>query len=185
MADVTPEPSPSERLANHARAGLSMTAKVFGGFKEFISRGNAVELAVGVVIGAAFGGIVSALQNGFISPLIGWVFGQPNLSNLWYIGPYSWRQSTPEDPISPINVGAILNALIQFLLTAAAIYLLIVLPLNALARRRARGEEPAPETPAEDVELLREIRDLLAAQAAGGAAGPGPHQPATPPPPTA
>jgi large conductance mechanosensitive channel len=181
MAATTPEPSPSERLTKHARAGLHGTAKVFAGFKEFISRGNAVELAVGVVVGAAFGAIVSSLQNYFISPLIGWVFGQPNLTDLWDIGPYSWRASTPQDPISPIKVGAILNALIQFLITAAAIYFLIVLPLNAFARRRARGEEPVPEAPAEDVELLREIRDLLAAQAAGGS-GTGPTTPAQPGP---
>ena len=179
MAATTPEPRPSERLTKHARAGLHGTAKVFAGFKEFISRGNAVELAVGVVVGAAFGAIVSSLQNYFISPLIGWVFGQPNLTDLWDIGPYSWRPSTPQDPISPIKVGAILNALIQFLITAAAIYFLIVLRLNAFARRRARGEEPVPEAPAEDVELLREIRDLLAAQAAGGS-GTGPTTPAQP-----
>ena len=170
MADAAPAPRPSDRLAGQARAGLSGMATVLAGFKEFISRGNAVELAVGVVIGAAFSGIVSSLQNNLISPLVGWIFGQPNLTDLWTIGPYSWQTSTPTHPISPIRAGAVLNAMLQFLITAAAVYFLIVLPLNALARRRARGQEPAPETPAEDVVLLREIRDLLAA---GSTAGPG------------
>lgn len=164
---ATPDPRPSERLADQARAGLTGMGKVLAGFKEFISRGNAVELAVGVVIGAAFSGIVSSLQNSLISPLVGWIFGQPNLTDLWAIGPYSWQTSTPAHPISPIKVGAVLNAVLQFLITAVAVYFLIVLPLNALARRRARGQEPAPAAPPEDVALLREIRDLLAAGQAG------------------
>ena len=168
MAAQSPEPRPSDRLVGQARAGLSGTAKVLAGFKEFISRGNAVELAVGVVIGAAFGAIVTSIQNNLISPLVGWIFGQPNLADLWAIGPYSWQRSTPEHPISPIKVGAVLNAVLQFLITAAAVYFLIVLPLNALARRRARGQEPEPTAPAEDVVVLREIRDLLAARTPGG-----------------
>ena len=181
MAAQTPEPRPSDRLAGQARAGLSGTAKVLAGFKEFISRGNAVELAVGVVIGAAFGGIVTAIQNELISPLVGWIFGQPNLTDLWAIGPYSWQHSTPQHPISPIRVGAVLNAVLQFLITAAAVYFLIVLPLNALARRRAHGQEPEPQAPAEDVVVLREIRDLLAARTPGGPSGtttptPGPRE---------
>ncbi len=171
MAVPTPEPRPSERFADQARAGLTGTAKVLAGFKEFISRGNAVELAVGVVIGAAFGGIVTSIQNDLISPLVGWIFGQPNLTDLWAIGPYSWQHSTAAHPISPIRVGAMLNSLLQFFITAAAVYFLIVLPLNALARRRARGQEPEPQAPAEDVVVLREIRDLLAARATGGSAG--------------
>mgnify|MGYP005820386739 CR=1 FL=1 len=161
MAAATPA---SERFADQARSGLSGMSRVLAGFKEFISRGNAVELAVGVVVGAAFGAIVTALQNSLISPLVGWIFGQPNLTDVWNIGPYSWQRSTPSHPIEPVKVGAILNALIQFLITAAAVYFLIVVPLNALARRRARGQEPAPEAPPEDVVLLREIRDLLAAR---------------------
>lgn len=131
-------------------------SKVFQGFKDFISRGNAIELAVGVVIGAAFTSVVAALQEGFISPLIGWIFGKPNLENVWDIGPYSWR-----DGAEAIHMGVILNALVQFLITAAAIYFLIVLPLNALAARRKKGIEDEPAAPAEDILLLQEIRDLL------------------------
>jgi large conductance mechanosensitive channel len=163
------EPRASDKLAGQARAGLSGMSKVFAGFKEFISRGNAVELAVGVVVGAAFTSVVGALQEAFISPLIGWVFGQPNLTELWNIGPYTWRDA-PEGTISPIKVGAILNALLTFLITAAAIYFFVVLPLNALARRRARpAEEEIAEEIAEEVALLREIRDLLAAGATAAA----------------
>ncbi|QGQ21107.1 large conductance mechanosensitive channel protein MscL [Cellulomonas sp. JZ18] len=132
-------------------------AKVLQGFKDFVSRGNAVELAVGVVVGAAFTAVVSALQEALISPLVGWIFGKPNLAGVWDLGPYSWR-----DGVEPIRVGVILEALVQFLLTAAAIYFLIVLPLNALAARRKRGQEEEPQAPSEDVLLLQEIRDLLA-----------------------
>ncbi|WP_282946906.1 large conductance mechanosensitive channel protein MscL [Cellulomonas endometrii] len=156
------------RTATDRARGL---AGVLQGFKDFVSRGNAVELAVGIVIGAAFTSVVGAVQNGFISPLIGMLFGKPAIS--WKVGPVNG---------STIDLGLIVNALIQFLLTAAAIYFLIVLPLNKLAERRKRGIEAEPARPAEDILLLQEIRDLLAAQSApalresrgsagGGAAG--------------
>ncbi|MBF0689032.1 MAG: large conductance mechanosensitive channel protein MscL [Cellulomonas sp.] len=135
-------------------------AKVGQGFKDFISRGSAIELAVGVIVGAAFAQVVDALQNAFISPLIGWVFGKPNLDNLWNIGPYTWNEDIAATA-QPIAVGVILNALLQFLITAAAIYFLIVLPLNSLAARRKKGQEDEPAAPAEDILLLQEIRDLL------------------------
>lgn len=190
------EPSPSPHrhaagLQDRATAGAKGLAKVGAGFKEFISRGNAVELAVGVVIGAAFGAVVKSLQDNFISPLIGWIFGKPNLDNLWDIGPYSWYSGEPGQPGTapqPIQVGAILSAMLQFLLTAAAIYFLIVLPLNALAKRRKRGVEEEPQAPAEDILLLQEIRDLLADRLSPAVANdttPGPTAagpPTTPPP---
>ena len=130
-------------------------AGVFQGFKDFISRGNAIELAVGVVIGAAFGAVVSALQAGLIAPLISMVFGKQDISHLWVIGPAGGAK---------IDVGLILNAVLQFLITAAAVYFLIVLPLNKLAERRKRGIEAEPTRPSEDILLLQEIRDLLAAR---------------------
>ena len=128
---------------------------VFQGFKDFISRGNAIELAVGVVIGAAFTSVVAAIQEGLISPVIAMIFGKPDISNLWKIGPIN--EAT-------INMGLILNAALQFLITAAAIYFIIVLPLNKLAERRKRGVEAEPAKPAEDILLLQEIRDLLASR---------------------
>lgn len=151
-------------------------AGVFHGFRDFISRGSAVELAVGVVIGAAFTAVVGALQNGFISPLIGMIFGKPEIS--WKIGPIN--QST-------IDMGLIVNAFIQFLLTAAAIYFFIVLPLNRLAERRQRGDEAEPTRPSEDILLLQQIRDLLAEQSnpALRTDTGQPRQPGTPGPPEA
>ncbi|MET0435769.1 MAG: large conductance mechanosensitive channel protein MscL [Cellulomonas sp.] len=154
-----------------ATEGARGAGKVLQGFKDFISRGNAIELAVGVVIGAAFGGVVTAIQDGFISPLIAMIFGKPDISEIWMIGPYNNAQ---------ISMGLILNALLQFLITAAAIYFFIVLPLNKLAERRKRGIEAEPARPSEDILLLQEIRDLLAAQSSpalsqdtGGSPAPG------------
>lgn len=148
-----------------ATEGARGAGKVLQGFKDFISRGNAIELAVGVVIGAAFGGVITAIQDGLISPLIAMIFGKPDISQLWVIGPIN---------DATINMGLILNALLQFLITAAAIYFAIVLPLNKLAERRKRGVEAEPARPSEDILLLQEIRDLLAAQSSPALQGAGP-----------
>ena len=145
---------------------LSGLPKVFQGFKDFISRGNAIELAVGVVIGAAFTTVVTSIQDGFIGPLIAAIFGEPDLTGV----------AVFEINGAVFSIGLILDALLKFLITAAAIYFVIVLPMNKLAAMRKRNEEPEPEAPAEDVLVLQEIRDLLAAQSgrpgAGPAAGP-------------
>src|SRR5690606_19053890 len=85
----------------------------------------------------------------------------PDLSRVWDI---TLRRNPGEIPDAIISVGGILNALLQFLLIALAVYFVIVLPMNKLAERRAKGEEPEPDAPAEDVALLTEIRDLLAQQ---------------------
>lgn len=121
------------------------------GFKDFIMRGNVVDLAVAVVIGAAFGKVVTAIVEGIITPLVAAVFGKPSLADVWTF------------PINnaEFSIGLVLQAAFDFLAVAAAVYFLIVVPMNALAARRARGEEPAPAAPAEDVVLLTEIRDLL------------------------
>ena len=155
---------------NGARQGLKGTAKVFQGFKDFVSRGSAIELAVGVVIGAAFGAVVTSIVNGLIGPLISAIFGETDLSKVLSF----------EVNDAVFSFGLILNALILFLCTAAAVYFLIVLPLNALASRRKSGEEEEPAAPAEDILLLQEIRDLLAnrptpaiANDAGASAGTG------------
>jgi large conductance mechanosensitive channel len=127
------------------------------GFKEFVMRGNVVDLAVAVVIGGAFALVVKALIDGFITPLIAAIFGKPDVSG---VAAFTINNAH-------FSLGLILNAIINFLLVAAAIYFLIVMPLNALAERRKRGVEPEPEAPAEDILLLQEIRDLLKAR--GGA----------------
>lgn len=134
---------------------------IFGGFKEFVMRGNAIDLAVGVVIGTAFGAVVSAIVDKLITPLIGAIFGAPDLSQVWDI---TLRRNV-DGGDAVISVGGILDAILQFLLIALAVYFVIVLPLNKLAERRARGQEPEPEAPAADVQLLTEIRDLLARDA--------------------
>ena len=137
---------------------------VLNGFKEFVLRGNAIDLAVGVVIGAAFTSIVTAIVDGLISPLIAMIFGKPDISEMWKIGPIN--EAT-------INMGLILNAILQFLLVAIAIYFVIVLPMNHLAAMRKNKEEPEPAAPSEDVIVLQEIRDLLVAQSGRPSGGSG------------
>lgn len=134
---------------------------VANGFKDFVTRGNAVDLAVGVVIGAAFSAVINAVVEFLISPIIGAIFGKPDLSGLWDI---TLRAAHGDVPASILSVGGLLNALLQFLLIAAAVYFVIVLPMNKLAERRKKGEEGEPAAPSEDVIVLQEIRDLLAAQ---------------------
>jgi large conductance mechanosensitive channel len=124
------------------------------GFKDFIMRGNVVDLAVAVVIGAAFGAIVTALVEGIINPLIAAVFGQPDISK---VGNFTLNGAQ-------FSVGSVLQACLNFLFIAAAVYFFIVMPLNKLAERRARGQEPEPDPLTTDQELLTEIRDLLRAR---------------------
>jgi large conductance mechanosensitive channel len=121
-------------------------------FREFILRGNVVDLAVAVVIGAAFTAVVTAFVADIITPLIAAIGGKPDFSALDFtINGSSFRY------------GHLLNAIISFLIIAAVIFFLVIKPLNMLAARR-KAAEPTPEqeAPAEDVRLLTEIRDLLA-----------------------
>ncbi|SCL38736.1 large conductance mechanosensitive channel protein MscL [Micromonospora aurantiaca (nom. illeg.)] len=127
------------------------------GFKDFIMRGNVVDLAVGVVIGAAFTGVVTQLTNSFLKPLIALVTVLITGSDKGLEGTPWTVRNIEFDWISFIN------ALITFLLTALALYFLVIYPMNKLAERRKRGEEPPPSTPSEEVKLLTEIRDALLA----------------------
>ncbi|GID30019.1 large conductance mechanosensitive channel [Paractinoplanes brasiliensis] len=138
--------------------------KIFQGFKDFIMRGNVVDLAVGVVIGAAFTGVVTGFTNGFIKPLIQLMGGGSGLD----AGKFKVRGVD-------FDYATFLNSLITFLITAAVLYFFVVLPLNILAERRRRGEEPPPKAPAEDIVLLTQIRDALVAQRGYGDT-PGRHQ---------
>ncbi|MER7455513.1 large conductance mechanosensitive channel protein MscL [Micromonospora sp. NPDC126480] len=122
------------------------------GFKDFIMRGNVVDLAVGIVIGAAFTGVVTQLTKSFLEPLIKLLGGGTALTaGRWTISGqvFDWA--------------AFLNAIITFVLTAAVLYFLVVFPMNKLAERRQRGEEPPPKAPSEEIKLLTEIRDALVA----------------------
>lgn len=123
------------------------------GFKEFISQGNALELAVAVIIGAAFKPIVDAITK-VILDIIGQVVGQPNFNS---IGQFKIFESST-DYIQP---GTILTAVVNFFLIAIAVYFCIVMPMNKLRERMSKEEEDKPAEPT-DVELLTEIRDLLA-----------------------
>lgn len=118
------------------------------GFKDFLMRGNVVDLAVAVVIGAAFSTVVKAFVDVVMS-LIGKMGGQPDFNKI-----------KPGD----VPLGAFLTALVAFLIVAAAIYFVVVMPLNKLAERRARGIEPETKAPSEEVALLTEIRDSLRAR---------------------
>jgi large conductance mechanosensitive channel len=124
------------------------------GYKEFVMRGNAVDLAVAVVIGAAFGQIVNAIVNNLINPLVAAVFGKPDIS-----GVLNFTVNGAK-----FSIGAILQAALNFLFIAIAVYFLIVLPLNKLAERRSRGVEPEPDPLTTDQQLLTEIRDSLRAR---------------------
>ncbi len=105
------------------------------GFKQFILRGNVVDLAVGVVIGAAFGALVTSLVTDILTPLIGAIARVPDFSNL----SFTLNGST-------FMYGRFLNALISFLLVAAAIYFFVVTPINTLIARTKRGESVDPTT---------------------------------------
>lgn len=116
------------------------------GFKEFISKGNVIDLAVAVVIGTAFAPIISALTDHILMPLIAAIFGQPNFDT---IGQFTINNAE----ISP---GVLITAVVNFLIVAAALYFFVVTPMNKLNRK-----EEAVEAPEASVELLTEIRDLL------------------------
>ena len=105
---------------------------MFKGFREFILRGNVVDMAVGIVIGAAFGGIVTAFVKDLLTPLIAALVGKPDFSAYMF-----------EINGSKFLVGDFLNAVISFLLIAAAVYYCVVLPVNALMERVKRNEPAA------------------------------------------
>ena len=116
------------------------------GFKQFILRGNVLDLAVAVVIGAAFGAVVTALVKDLITPLIAAIVGKPDFSAIQF-----------EINSSKFLIGDFINALISFLLVSAAVYFFVVLPMNALIARMRRGEAPPDPTTKECPECLSAI----------------------------
>ena len=126
------------------------------GFKEFIMRGNLVELAVAFVMATAFAAVVTTFV-GFIMSIVSKVFDGP----------------TNFDSVAPggILIGPVFTTLISFLIIGAVVYFFVVTPYNKLQERRAAGLEPEPAAPAEDIALLQEIRDLLAARNNNGSGG--------------
>lgn len=119
------------------------------GFKNFIMRGNVVDLAVAVIIGAAFSGIIDSMTKDIITPLIGIIGGQPDFSSF---------------KIGPLGIGNFINALISFLIKAIIVYYLIMKPFTALMKilNISAKEEKPPVQP--EVALLTEIRDILKSQ---------------------
>ena len=116
------------------------------GFKKFLFRGNVVDLSVAVVMGAAFGAVITSLVANLLTPLIAAVVGKPDFSGL---------SATVNG--SKIMYGAFLNALISFLLIAASVYFFVVAPMNSYIERRRRGEAPADPTTKKCPECLSEI----------------------------
>jgi large conductance mechanosensitive channel len=119
---------------------------MLSGFKQFILRGNVVDLAVGVVIGAAFGGVVAAFTKAFLTPFIALVIGKAEFSTLAF---------HIRDTMFP--VGEFINALISFVLIAAAVYFFVVTPVNALLARVRRAPVPADPTTKKCPECMSEI----------------------------
>jgi large conductance mechanosensitive channel len=124
--------------------------RMLNGFKKFILRGNVVDLAIAVVIGLAFNAVIQALVRDIVTPLIAAIFGKPNFETLTFTIHHS-----------RFLYGDLINYLIAFISVAAAIYFLVVAPMNEAARRRRAGTEE-DATVSEEIELLTEIRDLLA-----------------------
>ena len=122
-------------------------------FKEFISRGNMVELAVAFVLGVAFQSVISTITDRVLTPLIGLLFGEPDFDTLLTFGAVD-----PETGMQVGSVGAVLTALVNFLLVGLALFL-VVKAYNRM--QRATPAEPEPEAEPDDVVLLREIRDAL------------------------
>ena len=120
------------------------------GFKEFVMRGNAIDMAVGIVLGLAFAAVVEAIVDWLITPLVAAVFGEPDLRS---VGTFTLNDAH-------FSIGVILTALINFVLIAAAIYFVVVLPINKLREMQAKDETLPPT----ELELLTEIRDALVAR---------------------
>ncbi|KQR66403.1 large conductance mechanosensitive channel protein MscL [Frigoribacterium sp. Leaf172] len=143
------------------------------GFKEFILRGNVIDLAVAVVIGAAFTAIVTSLVTNIFNPLIGAAFSASSLDDSLIVS----IPTLGDGGDAQLLFGAVLGSVIQFVIVAAVVYFCLVLPVNHLLKRtfaRQAAEETPTDVPPTDVELLSEIRDLLRAQSAP-AAGSGSH----------
>jgi large conductance mechanosensitive channel len=125
-------------------------ASMLADFKKFLFRGNVVDLAVAVVIGAAFTAIVTAISTGLITPLIGMIVSK------------DFTKMTFEINGSTFQYGIVIDAVVRFVSVAAVVFFVVVKPLNAMAARRKAGEAPEEEAPPSEAELLAEIRDLLA-----------------------
>ena len=135
-------------------------------FKKFAMRGNVIDMAVGIVIGVAFGGIISSLVNDVIMPPIGLLLGKVDFSNLYIVlqegaaaGPYASLAAAQEAGAVTLNFGMFINTVINFLIVAFAIFM-VVRGMNKLKKKEEEAPPPPPEPSKEEV-LLAEIRDIL------------------------
>ncbi|MEZ5933172.1 MAG: large conductance mechanosensitive channel protein MscL [Alphaproteobacteria bacterium] len=130
-------------------------------FKEFIMRGNAMDMAVGIIMGAAFGSMVGSLVDDVIMPPIGWLMGGVDFSSIFINltgEPYASLQAAKDAGAPVIGIGAFINAILNLLIVGFAVFMLVK-GVNSMNRKKE--EQPAPEEPGADVLLLTEIRDLL------------------------
>ena len=123
------------------------------GFKSFVLRGNVIELATAVVVGAAFSALVSAIADGLINPVVA-AMGGAQVDGLAF-------HLVQGNDASVVDPGLVITAAVQFLITAAVVYFVFVLPMNRHAEHRRRDDKEAEPTVPEDIALLTEIRDLL------------------------
>ena len=141
-----------------------MKSKFLADFKAFAMRGNVIDMAVGVIIGGAFGKIVSSLVNDIIMPLIGIVVGGVNFTDLkWVITPASVDEAGNEIAESTLNYGTFIQSTIDFLIIAFSIFVMVRVITKITTRKKAEEEAaPAPALePSNEEKLLAEIRDLL------------------------
>jgi len=144
---------------------------MFKGFRDFVMRGNIVDLAIAVVIGTAFAKVVDTLVSSIIQPILNALPGV-SVNGL----SYTIRGGALASKTT-INFATIISSIIVFVLTAAVVYFLIVVPMTKIQQLRATGQTPEPEAVPEATLLLREIRDALGARPPEGTAGPTPQHP--------
>lgn len=139
---------------------------MFKEFKEFAMRGNVVDMAVGIVIGAAFGTIVKSFVDDVLMPPIGLLLGNVDFSNLFAVikegataAPYASLEAAKEAGAVTLNYGAFFNTVISFVIIAFAVFL-VIKAINNLQRQQQQEEE-APAEPPKQEQLLAEIRDIL------------------------
>jgi large conductance mechanosensitive channel len=147
---------------------------VLTGFKDFIMRGNVIDLAVAVVIGAAFTAVVNSLVTNIFNPLIGAIFKADSLDTALVLS-----IPTVDGGAAEVRFGAVIGAILTFVIVAAVVYFVFVLPINAMKKqaeeRLKRGGTPVATEPEAETELvlLGQIRDVLIEQRSGAAFGPG------------
>jgi large conductance mechanosensitive channel len=156
-------------LSVESNTGVEQKTTLWSGFREFLMRGNVVELAVAVVVGTAFSKIVDAVVKGLINPLVG-AIGTQDLEKYQFClkSPCKVDPATGEVLQGGVAIrwGPVLSASLTFLITAAVVYFLMIVPMNKYKERRAE-KNPAPPAGPTEIELLTEIRDALVSQRTG------------------